>query len=84
MDQTLKTCLLVALQRNPVESGKGLAMTMPNARALLNVENTIATLLPHLQITVAFKNLTAAIQVNMSIEKRYSAVLIHISNYFST
>ena len=27
------------------------------------MENTIATLIPHLQITVAFKNLTAAIQV---------------------
>ena len=63
MDQTLKTCILVALQRNPVESGKGLAIPMPNARTLLNVENTIATLLPHLLITVAFKNLTAAIKV---------------------
>ena len=46
-----------------MESGKGLAIRIPNARTLLNVENTIVTLIPHLQITVAFKNLTAAIQV---------------------
>ena len=46
-----------------MESGKGLAIPIPNVRPLLNVENTIVTLLPHLQITVAFKNLTAAIKV---------------------
>ena len=62
-DQVMKTCIHAAVQKNPAESGKGLAIRIPNARTLLNVENTIATLIPHLQITVAFKNLTAAIKV---------------------
>ena len=68
MDQTMKTCFLAALQKNHVGSGKVLARTIPNAWELLIVVNLIAISHPILQITVAFKNLTAAIQVHMSIQ----------------
>ena len=68
MDQTLKTCILVALQRNPVESGKGLAMAMTNVWTLLNVEHPIVISHPIVQIIAVFKNLTAAIQVHMSMQ----------------
>ena len=64
MDRTMKTCILVALQKNPVGSGKGLAMAMTNVWTLSSVVHSIATSHPILQIIVVFKNLTAAIQVN--------------------
>ena len=67
MDQTLKTCLLVALQRNPVESGKGIAMAMTNVWTLLNVEHSIVMSHPIHHI-LPLKNLTAAIQVHMSMQ----------------
>ena len=79
----MKTCILAALKKNHVGSGKVLAMAMTNAWAVFGVVNPIVISHPILHIIVIFKNLTAAIQVNMSIEKRYSAVLIHIYNYFS-
>ena len=65
MDQIIKTCIHVALQKNHVGSGKGLVMAMPNAWELLSVVNTTVISHPILQIIVVFKNLTAAIQVNM-------------------
>ena len=65
MDQIIKTCIHVALQKNHVGSGKGLAMTMPNALAIWSVVNSIVMSRQILQIIVVFKNLTAAIQVNM-------------------
>ena len=68
MDQMLKTCILVALKKNPVESGKGLAMAMTNVGILLNVEHSIVMSHPILQIIAIFKNLTAAIQVHMSMQ----------------
>ena len=68
MDQTLKTCLLVALQRNPVESGKGIAMAMTNVWTLLNVEHPIVMSHPIHHIAAVLKNLTAAIQVHMSMQ----------------
>ena len=70
MDQTLKTCLLVALQKNPVESGKGIAMAMiNNVWTLLNVEHPIVMSHPIHHIS-PLKNLTAAIQVhNVNPEK---------------
>ena len=65
MDQIIKTCIHVALQKNHVGSGKGLAMTMPIALAIWSVVNSIVMSRQILQIIVVFKNLTAAIQVNM-------------------
>ena len=79
----MKTCIPAALQKNHVGSGKVLAMTMTNAWTVFGVVNSIVISYPISHIIVIFKNLTAAIQVNMSIEKKYSAVLIHIYNYFS-
>ena len=67
MDQTMETCILAALQKNHVGSGKVLAMATINARAVLSVVNSIAISHPILHIIVIFKNLTAAIQVHMSI-----------------
>ena len=65
--QTMKTCILAALQKNHVGSGKVLALAMTNAWAVLSVVNSIAISHPVLHIIVIFKNLTAAIQVHMSI-----------------
>ena len=65
MDQIIKTCIHVALRKNHVGSGKGLVTAMPNAPAILSVVNLIVMSHPILQIIVVFKNLTAAIQVNM-------------------
>ena len=64
----MKTCILAALQKNHVGSGKVLAMAMTNAWAVLSVVNSIVISHPILHIIVIFKNLTAAIQVHMSIE----------------
>jgi len=63
MDQTMTTCILVALQKNPVGSGKGLAMAMTNVWTLLSVVYSIVISHPILQIIAVFKNLTAAIQL---------------------
>ena len=63
----MKICILAALQKNHVGSGKVLAMATINARAVLSVVNSIAISHPILHIIVIFKNLTAAIQVHMSI-----------------
>ena len=64
MDQTMETCILAAVQKNHVGSGKVLAMATTNAWAVLSVVNSIAISRPILHIIVIFKNLTAAIQVN--------------------
>ena len=64
MDQTMKTCILVVLKKNPVGSGKGLATAMANVWTLSSVVHSIAISHPILQITAIFKNLTAAIQVH--------------------
>ena len=64
----MKTCILAALQKNHVGSGKVLAMAMTNAWAVLSVVNSIVISHPILHIIVIFKNLTAATQVHMSIE----------------
>ena len=64
----MKTCILAALQKNHVGSGKVLAMAMTNAWAVFGVVNPIVISHPILQIIVAFKNLTAAIQVHLSIQ----------------
>ena len=70
MVQTMKTCILAALQKNHVGSGKVLAMAMTNAWAVLSVVNSIAISHLILQIIAVFKNLTAAIQVhNVNPEK---------------
>ena len=63
----MKTCILAALQKNHVGSGKVLAMTMTNAWTVFGVVNSIVISHPILHIIVIFKNLTAAIQVHMSI-----------------
>ena len=63
----MKTCILAALQKNHVGSGKVLAMAMTNAWAVLSVVNSIAISHLILQIIVICKNLTAAIQVHISI-----------------
>ena len=63
----MKTCILAALQKNHVGSGKVLAMAMNNAWAVLSVVNSIAISLLILHIIAICKNLTAAIQVHMSI-----------------
>ena len=68
MDQTMKTCFLAAPQKNHVGSGKVLAMAMTNAWTVFGVVNSIVISYPILHIIVIFKNLTAAIQVHMSIE----------------
>ena len=66
----MMTCILAALQKNHVGSGKVLAMAMTNALAVLSVVNSIAISHPILQIIVISKNLTAAIQVhNVNPEK---------------
>ena len=65
MDQIIKTCIHVVLQKNHVGSGKGLVMAMTNAPAIWSVVNLIVMSHPILQIIAVFKNLTAAIQVNM-------------------
>ena len=66
----MKTCILAALQKNHVGSGKVLAMAMTNAWAVLSVVNSIVISHPILHIIVIFKNLTAAIQVhNVNPEK---------------
>ena len=67
MDHTMKICILAALQKNHVGSGKVLAMTMTNAWTVFGVVNSIVISHPILHIIVIFKNLTAAIQVHMSI-----------------
>ena len=64
----METCILAALQKNHVGNGKGLVMAIPNAWALLSVVNTTVISHPILQIIVVFKNLTAAIQVYISIQ----------------
>ena len=64
----MKICILAALQKNHVGSGKVLAMAMTNAWAVLSVVNSIVISHPILHIIVILKNLTAAIQVHMSIE----------------
>ena len=63
----MKICILAALQKNHVGSGKVLVMAMTNAWAVLSVVNSIVISHPILHIIVIFKNLTAAIQVHMSI-----------------
>ena len=68
MDQSMEICILVALQKNPVGSGKGLATAMTNVWTLSSVVFSIATSHPILQIIVVFKNLTVAIRVNMPIQ----------------
>ena len=55
------------LQKNHVGSGKVLALAMTNAWAVLSVVNSIAISLLILHVIVICKNLTAAIQVHMSI-----------------
>ena len=67
MDQIIKTCIHVVLQKNHVGSGKGLVMAMPNAPAIWSVVTLIVMSHPILQIIAVFKNLTAAIQVHMSL-----------------
>ena len=67
MDHTMTTCILAALQKNHVGSGKVLAMAMTNAWVVLSVVNSIVISHPILHIIVIFKNLTAAIQVHMSL-----------------
>ena len=66
----MKTCILAALQKIHVGSGKVLAMAMTNAWALLSVVNSIAISSPIIQIIVqvVLKSLTAVIQVCMSIQ----------------
>ena len=68
MDRTMKTCILVALQKTHVESGKVLATVMLNVWTILIVVNSIAISHLILQIIAVFKNLTAAIQVCVSIQ----------------
>ena len=64
----METCILAALQKNHVGNGKGLVMEITNAWELLSVVNTTVISHPILQIIVVFKNLTAVIQVYISIQ----------------
>ena len=64
----MKTCILAALQKIHVGSGKVLAMTMTNAWTVFGVVNSIVISYPISHIIVIFKSLTAAIQVHMPIE----------------